>query len=103
MVRRRGFNNNAGTSIIGRQRRTEMVEIKCRTIPKPQEGTRPVYKHNNRKTINKDEPLIKGNLGEELDYVCGSCGHLLAENVSQGEIATDTVFECPNVEPRPTT
>jgi phage FluMu protein Com len=32
----------------------------------------------------------------ELDYVCGQCNHVVAENVSQGEISTDTVFECPN-------
>jgi DNA-directed RNA polymerase subunit RPC12/RpoP len=86
-----------------------MVEIKCRTIPKPGERTRPVYKKNDLKTrpTDKDEPFIQGNLGEELDYICGNCGHLLAENVSQGEIAIDIVFECPNcqdnVEPRPIT
>jgi DNA-directed RNA polymerase subunit RPC12/RpoP len=48
----------------------------------------------------------------EMDYICGNCGHLLAENVSQGKIAIDIVFECPscqayndpyNVEPRPIT
>ena len=32
----------------------------------------------------------------ELDYVCGQCNQVIAENVSQGEISTDTVFECPN-------
>jgi DNA-directed RNA polymerase subunit RPC12/RpoP len=88
-----------------------VVEIKCRTIPKPREGTRPVYRKN-AKRINKNEPFIQGNLGEELDYLCGNCGRLLAENVSQGEISIDIVFECPNcqaynesynVEPRPIT
>jgi hypothetical protein len=28
-----------------------MVEIKCRTIPKPPNGTRPVYRKNNDKKI----------------------------------------------------
>ena len=88
-----------------------MVETKCRTIPKPREGTRPVYKKDDLKPRlrDKEESFIKGNLGEELDYICGNCGHLFAENVSQGEIAIDSVFECPscqaynepyNVEPR---
>lgn len=91
-----------------------MVEIKCRTIPKPREGTRPVYKMNDLKPrlTYKEESIIQGNLGEELDYICGNCGHLLVENVSQGKIAIDMVFECPscqaynepyNVEPRPIT
>ncbi|MDQ3838584.1 MAG: hypothetical protein M3297_04875 [Thermoproteota archaeon] len=89
-----------------------MVEIKCRTIPEPREGTRPVYKKDNTRTTHKNESLVQGNFGEELDYICGNCGHLLAENLSQGEISIDTVFQCPscraynetyNVEPRPTT
>ena len=91
-----------------------MVEIKCRTIPKAREGTKPVYKKNDLKPrlTDKEESFIQGNLGEELDYICGNCGRLLAENVSQGKIAIDIVFECPsrqaynepyNVEPRPIT
>jgi phage FluMu protein Com len=97
-----------------------MVEIKCRTISKPQNGTRPIYRKNNdNKTSNKDiggnskdAPFIQGSYDEELDYTCGNCGHLLAENVSQGEISVDTVFQCPkcqayneiyNVESRPVT
>ncbi|MDQ4013781.1 MAG: hypothetical protein M3146_08675 [Thermoproteota archaeon] len=89
-----------------------MVEIKCRTIPKPREGTRPVYKKDNITGTGKNEPFMQGNFGEELDYICGNCGYLLAENTSQGEISIDTVFQCINcqaynetynVEPRPTT
>jgi DNA-directed RNA polymerase subunit RPC12/RpoP len=80
-----------------------MVEIKCRTIPEPPNGTRPVYRKNNDKKNSskdignsKDEPFIQGSYGEELDYICGNCGHLLAEDVSQGEISVDTVFQCSN-------
>ena len=89
-----------------------MVEIKCRTIPKPQDGSRPIYRKNNDKGISEKESLIQGSFGEELDYICGNCGYLLAENVSQGEIYVGIVFECPkcqaynetfNVEPRPVT
>ena len=53
-----------------------MVEIKCRTIPKPPNGTRPVYRKNNDKKNSskdignsKDEPFIQGSYGEELDYI----------------------------------
>lgn len=74
-----------------------MVDIKCRTISKPQDGSRPIYgKNNNDKGTSENESLIQGNFGEELDYICGNCGYLLAENVSQGEISVDIVFECPN-------
>jgi rubrerythrin len=64
------------------------------------------------KMLRELTKMIQGNLGEELDYLCGNCGHLLAENVSQGEISIDIVFKCPNcqaynesynVEPRPIT
>ena len=38
-----------------------MVEIKCRPIPKPREGTRPVYKKNDLKPrlTNKKESFIQ--------------------------------------------
>jgi phage FluMu protein Com len=77
-----------------------MVEIKCITIPKPQDGSRPIYRKNtNDKGISEKESLIQGNFGKELVYICGNCGncgYLLAENVSQGEISVDIIFECPN-------
>jgi phage FluMu protein Com len=73
-----------------------MVEIKCRTILKPQDGSRPIYRKDNDKGISEKESLIQGSLGEELDNICGNCGYLLAENVSQGEISVDIVFQCPN-------
>jgi rubrerythrin len=46
------------------------------------------------KNDNKAEPFMMGN--GELDYVCGQCNYVMAENVSQGEISTDTAFQCPN-------
>jgi hypothetical protein len=74
-----------------------MVEIKCRTIPKPQDGLRPIYRKNtNDKGISEKESLIQGNFGKELDYICGNCGYPLAENVSRDEISVDIAFECPN-------
>jgi rubrerythrin len=74
-----------------------MVDIKCRTIPKPQDGSRPIYrKNNNDKGTSEKESLIQGSFGKELDYICGNCGYILAKNVSQGEISVDIVFECPN-------
>jgi phage FluMu protein Com len=90
-----------------------MVEIKCRIIPEPQEGTRLIYRKrsdgNSSNSVN--EPFIEGNYGEELDYVCGSCNNILVRNVSQGEISVNSVFQCPkcqaynevyNVQPGPT-
>ena len=47
-----------------------------------------------KKNDNKAEPFMMGN--GELDYVCGQCNYVIAENVSQGEISTDTAFQCPN-------
>jgi phage FluMu protein Com len=73
-----------------------MVEIKCRTIPKPQDGSRPIYRKYNDKGISEKESLVQGSFGQELEYLYGSCGYLLAENVSQGEISIDIVLQCPN-------
>ncbi len=67
-----------------------MPQIRCRVIPEPKEGTRHILKKND----NKAEPFMMGN--GELDYVCGQCNYVIAENVSQGEISTDTAFQCPN-------
>jgi DNA-directed RNA polymerase subunit RPC12/RpoP len=65
-----------------------LPQIRCRIIPEPQEGTRPILKQNDNK------PFIIGN--GDLDYVCGKCNNVIAENVRQGEISTDTAFQCPN-------
>jgi hypothetical protein len=75
-----------------------MVDIKCRTIPKPHDGLRPIYGTNDKR-ISEKESLIHSYFGKELDYVCGNCGYLLAENVSQGEFSADIVFEYPNCQP----
>jgi hypothetical protein len=65
-----------------------MVEIKCRTIPKPREGTRPVYKKNDLKPrlTNEEESFIQ-------DYICGNYGHLSSGECIAGKIAIDIVFE----------
>jgi rubrerythrin len=67
-----------------------LPQIRCRVIPEPKEGTRHILKKND----DKAEPFMMGN--GELDYVCGQCNYVMAENVSQGEISTDTAFQCPN-------
>lgn len=67
-----------------------MPRINCRIIPEPQEGTRPITKKNGSKT----EPFIVGT--GEIDYICGRCDNIIAHNVSQGQIASDAVFHCPN-------
>jgi DNA-directed RNA polymerase subunit RPC12/RpoP len=65
-----------------------MPRINCRTIPQPQEGTRPIYKKNG----SKIEPFIVGK--GDIDYICGRCDNIIA--VSQSQIASDAVFQCPN-------
>jgi DNA-directed RNA polymerase subunit RPC12/RpoP len=67
-----------------------MPRINCRTISEPQEGTRPIYKKND----SKIEPFIAGT--GDIDYICGRCDNILAQNVSQSQIASDAVFQCPN-------
>jgi hypothetical protein len=72
-----------------------MVEIRCRIIAEPREGTRPIYRSdNNSRSI--PEPFIHGKYGGELDYVCYNCASILAQNVSRAEIPTNAVFQCPN-------
>jgi DNA-directed RNA polymerase subunit RPC12/RpoP len=31
-----------------------------------------------------------------MDYICGRCNNIIAQNVSQGQIAADAVYQCPN-------
>lgn len=38
------------------------------------------------------QPFIKGN--SDVDYLCGNCGHLLAESVNSEQVE-DITFECP--------
>jgi rubrerythrin len=73
-----------------------MVVIKCRIIAKPQVGTRPIYRKENEKKSSILEPFIQGKSGVRFKYICGSCGYLLAHNVSRKEIALEAVFQCPN-------
>ena len=65
------------------------MRINCRIIPEPQEGTRPIYKKNERKI----EPLIVGE--GDLDYICGRCDNIIAQSVSRSQIASDAKFQCP--------
>ena len=65
------------------------MRINCRIIPEPQEGTRPIYKKNERKI----EPLIVGE--GDLDYICGRCDNVIAQSVARSQIASDAEFQCP--------
>jgi hypothetical protein len=67
-----------------------LPRVNCRIIPEPQEGTRPIYKKNR----GEIEPFIVG--GGDVDYICGRCNNIIAENVSQGQIPSDAVYQCPN-------
>jgi hypothetical protein len=53
-----------------------MPRIICRIVPEPQEATRPIYKKNNG---NKIEPFIVGT--GDIDYICGRCDNIIAQNV----------------------
>ena len=67
-----------------------MPRINCRITPEPQEGTRPIHKKNE----SKIEPFIVGT--RDIDYICGRCDNIIAQNISQSQIASDAVFQCPN-------
>lgn len=67
-----------------------MPRVNCRVISEPQEATRPIYKKND----SKIEPFIVGR--GDIDYICGRCDNIIAQNVSQSQIASDAVFQCPN-------
>jgi predicted RNA-binding Zn-ribbon protein involved in translation (DUF1610 family) len=66
-----------------------MPEIKLPVVPKPDLSTRTVLEPA------KDfaGPFIKGT--GDVDYLCGSCGAVLVERVTTGQIK-NTVFRCPN-------
>ena len=56
-----------------------MPRINCRIIPEPQEATRPIYKKKDNGS--KIKPFIAGT--GDIDYICGSCDNIIAQNVSQ--------------------
>jgi hypothetical protein len=62
-----------------------MPEIKLKTIPQPDEGTRAVLQSNKA-------PMIRG--AGEYNYLCGNCGALLVEGIEQGQIQ-NIVIICP--------
>ena len=64
-----------------------MPRINCRVIPEPQEATRPIYKKNNG---SKFEPFIIGT--GDIDYICGRCDNIIAQNVSRSQIAQMQYF-----------
>jgi DNA-directed RNA polymerase subunit RPC12/RpoP len=67
-----------------------LPRINCRIISELQEGTKPIYKKNG----SKIEPFIVGT--GDIDYICGRCDNIIAQNVSQSQITSDAVFQCPN-------
>ena len=62
-----------------------MEIIKLSIIPEPPEGSRTVIE-------SKVSPAFKGE--GEVDYMCGSCGALIAEKVRLGQIR-NIVVHCP--------
>jgi hypothetical protein len=70
-----------------KRRKEEMPRINCRIIPEPQEATRPIYKKNNGSKI---EPFIVGT--GDIDYIYGRCDNIIAQNVSQSQIASDVIW-----------
>lgn len=62
-----------------------MPEIRLSIIPKPHEGSRTVIE-------SKANPVFKGK--GEVNYICGSCGAILAGEVRQGQIK-NIVVRCP--------
>jgi DNA-directed RNA polymerase subunit RPC12/RpoP len=77
--------------VLKTKERKKLPRINCRIIPEPQQATRPIYKKNNG---NKIEQFIAG--AGDIDYICGRCDNIIAQNVSQSQIASDAVFQCPN-------
>ena len=73
-----------------------MHGIKCRVIPKPVEGTRPVLTQSSTK-------VAYFNGGGFDSYLCGNCNFMLAKNVTideiQGKFRTQNglglVLQCP--------
>ena len=58
------------------------------------------------------DPFTEGKHGGGLDFICGNCNNILVQNVSQGEVSVDSVFQCSqcqeynevyNLQPKPTT
>jgi hypothetical protein len=64
-----------------------MVIISLKIIPKPLDGTRSVLH-----SVNPDLPFIKGDGFDS--YLCGKCGHILADQIEEGQLH-NLVFECP--------
>jgi DNA-directed RNA polymerase subunit RPC12/RpoP len=92
-------NNSNGKIVMhykGIADKLDMVEIKCRIIPRTTRGSRRVYRKKSDINGNMNEPLLKGNSTGNLQYICGNCGTLLVHNVAQGEISVDIIFQCPN-------
>jgi hypothetical protein len=77
--------------VLKTKERKKLPRINCRIIPEPQQATRPIYKKNNG---NKIEQFIAGT--GDIDYICGRCDNIIAQNVSQSQIAPDAVFQYPN-------
>lgn len=62
--------------------------IRCKTIPKPVEGTRAVL----QPTFTG--PAMKG-LDGDVNYICGKCELVLLENIAEGQV-TNMVIHCNN-------
>jgi hypothetical protein len=71
-----------------------MREIRLQVVPKPEPGTATIYEKSEQLG---DQPYVIGD-GEERDenrrFLCGNCGHILANNLGDNVVIQDIIFQC---------
>ena len=66
---------------------------KLRVIDKPEEGTRSVL----QQAAGAEGPFMIGSKGRgSMDYVCGSCGYVLLEEMGYRQSVVNVVLVCPS-------
>lgn len=66
-----------------------MPQIKCNIIPKPEEGSKVVFRRSDGATDLF--PFIHGN--GPTTYICGVCRTIIVESMYHGQVR-NIVFEC---------
>ena len=73
-----------------------MREIRLEVVPKPEPGTAAATLYEKSEQIG-DQPYLIGD-GEERDenrrFLCGNCGHILANNLGDNVVIQDIIFQC---------
>lgn len=64
-----------------------MKNIRLEVIPEPQKGTATVIRHG----PTGPQIMMKGN--GDTNYVCGTCGSTILENMQRGQVV-NIVFRC---------